>query len=226
MCIRDRLGVFGSLGRGRYWTGEDSETGERMLTGAQLQAPHAWRLFVDGTLHRQGRAIPVLGQPLGNQVNPKVWRLQGANQAALTSFGRIEGLAPGTMGGLLDAITEGSGVSVSGPRTQPISGVVEWQGSWGTLINQVAELVGGYAIDLGNGGVSIQTGAGGIRATITEAHRIGLANSGIGLAEGVTRSHYSWPGLSTLGEVPIVGASEGRWGRRIVPVPEWFKPIR
>lgn len=204
---------------GRYW----APTGDNALTPAQLQAPHRWRLYVDNVLTRWGRAIPTLGEPMGTQVEPKTWRLEGSAQTALASYGTIPPTYVGTASELYRLIGEASGLSVSGPSGLPISGLVSWNGGWAELLNTVAELVGAWAVDVGSG-VLLATPSAATVTTLTEAHSIARAPaSGLGRAEGFVRTHWYWPDLPTVGAQSIARASESRYGRRVVRIPEgWF----
>ena len=196
------------------------------LNEAQLNRPHAFKLLISGALQREGRCYPVLNAPLGAQINPRTWALTGPTTAEMTSYGELL-IVTGTMAEVLAHISMESGITAFSTSGLPFSNGITYRGTWAGILNTLATLTGGWAVERGDGSVRLMTPHDVAVATpavnLTTAHGIGRENSGIGPADGLVRTRYLLENFpSSGGQLRITGADEARYGRRLIRIPGWF----
>ena len=147
------------------------------LTSEQLSTPHSWRLRIDGTVRRQGRAYPVFGEVVGGDIRPTTWRLEGPVEDVLDGPARLVSRNPAFLdresefqitrdefrGGwyltdMADEIVEHSDGRIqllSTNRDVKFGSVYALSKSWVQLLEQAAQATGGFLWERWDGSIAI-----------------------------------------------------------------------
>lgn len=208
------------------------ETGMYVIPGTflkdQLENPHRWALYINSILVRQGRAIPTLGPNLGSDVQPALWTLEGPWGSQLAEL--IEFNAPaGTLAEALTALATATGITMSASSTLAARrlSAIAWRGSLAGLINAIADMGPGWAIETANGHIILLDVAHGATLSgvleIDESWNVGVANSGLGPQHALVRTRMTIPGVGEAEDELVVFGDEERWGRRTLWLPPWLE---
>lgn len=196
---------------GLYW-----EPGQ--LTDDQLRRPHACKLEINGVLAYRGRCYPVLGVAFGVDVQPVVWQVEGQSNSELQA---TEAFSHPAGGRIAQAISEASGMQVTTQSGQELT-AVDWQGTWAGLLNSVAAVVGGWAVERPDGTILLMRRdtvlSAPSRLTIDDTAGISLSGSGIGPQTDMirTRAMLTPPAMVVWGDETI-------YGRRCLAVEPWAR---
>ena len=191
------------------------------LTPEQLQRPHKWRLAVQGVVQREGRAVPVLGTILGEDVQPVTWRLEGPNVAAGSSEVYVS-IPAGPLSLLLGRFAA-AGIEVVTDAVDRLRGI-EWRGLLAGGINLLGSVLGARAIEMGDGRVrlvrDVDAQAAEPSVTVDASWGISVAESGAGVQASLVRTAIGVDQAD--GTVRSVGVGDSaRWGARSVRIPRW-----
>ena len=195
------------------------------LTRNQLELPHRFKLEIEGEAQRSGRASPVVAGALGIDVQPTTWALAGERSAQFPESEPYSFADGGVLADVLADVEEKSGIPVTSRATQEFDDI-EWAGSWAGLLNSLANLIGGWAVELGDGSVelidAVDIGSAESTFTFDRSHGVGI-DSGIGLQTALVRTRVVSPeGTGPFGGTLVVG-NEDRYGRRpLSPRFEWL----
>lgn len=207
----------------------------RPLTGGlstfQLRLPHAWKLEIDGTTVREGRCRPVLADPIGSDVVPTTWILEGPHTAQMREAEGWEAESSvDDLTKLLASVQTASGIPVTTDVSVPLTDStddLEWTGSWAGLFNAVANMTGSWPIEIGSGSIEIIAPAelsdDSPDFTLDKSYGIDADRSGVGLQTALIRTRMELPNTSGTGTTTIRMGDEERYGRRYLRLPaRWF----
>ena len=141
---------------GRFWqpgTAEQVTAGSR-LSAAQLELPHRFQLSIGGVPRRFGIATRA-DAVAGLNITPATFILEGPHHKRLREAAQFTHAAT-TMNVLVLAIETASGIDLATSSMAAV-GAINYSGTWAGLIDDLAEHIGGIAVELPNGQVSILT---------------------------------------------------------------------
>ena len=217
--------LFADVGHLRLYEPDGLYLGLTDLTAEQLSYPHRYRLSVDGQLVRSGRAHPVLSTVLGADVRPVTWRLESANADLLASRTTYSH-SGGTLAAILADISALTGLSLSTRSMQTIGTIDEWTGTWARLLNELANVAGGWACELADDTIEIMSARDfeplAAELSLTTADSLAADRSGMGLQSALVRTRFDVPATPDAEATTRIFGNEERYGRRPYQIQEWF----
>ena len=203
------------------------------LTTLQQRLPHRWKLEIGGRRQRSGRCAPLLSDPLGTDVQPTTWALEGPYTAQLLEDEGYEAADTATtVALLLFDIAVQSGITTSGISRIPIlPSAVQWFGPWAGLFNAIGNLIGAWPVERGDGAITVisPTTLIGIGDPYEFDESIGIDRdrSGVGVQTALVRTRATLPNPAGAGDpVVAVFGNEERYGRRSLVLQPWFNPSK